>query len=146
MYNELDYLTFDILNDIERRIVDLYNRYSLLLKSTYIPKEWVKNEFLYVDDVKHIEDGIDKIGKAFGYPNGWQTTRQWDLLGSNNISYKDLNRWIMNIELLMNSTFTPLMPSNNLLPRNGFLYPAEDLYPEDDLYNNYLLPTNNLKE
>ena len=34
----------------------------------------------------------------------------------NNISYRDINRWLHNIDLLRNSEFTPLVPSESLMP------------------------------
>ena len=112
MYDENDYLNYTDLNYIENKIEDLYDYYNM----TYTPKLWQINEFIYVDDIKNIEEAIDTMASYFGYPSGYQTKRNWNLLGTNNISYRDLNRWLYNIDLLRNSEFTPLLPSENLLP------------------------------
>lgn len=128
MYDENDYLTADILNYIKSKIEELYNFYSLYLEQGSMPtlKTWVQNEFVYVDDINDIEESIDYIGSLFGYPTGWITSRKWNLTGENNISYVDLNRWIKNIDLLLNGNFNPLLPSNNL-------YPSDSLYPSNKL-------------
>lgn len=144
MYDELDYLTPEILNYIENRVVDLYEHYSIILSETYVPKTWELNEYVFVDDVKHIEDGIDKIGENFGYPDGFIKSRIWNLTGENNISYRDLNRWLKNIEFLINSNFVPLMPSETLYPRDGYIYPSINEYPGYEKYNTPLLPSNNI--
>ena len=39
----------------------------------------------------------------------------------NNISYRDINRWLHNIDLLRNSEFNPLVPSNTLKPSNTLI-------------------------
>ena len=121
MYDELDYLTSDVLNYIENRVVDLYNHYSNILSESYTPKEWNLNEFVYVDDIKRIEDGIDVVGKNFGYPKGWVQKKNWDLRGNENISYRDLNRWIKNIDFLINKNYMPLLPSIDLLPSDTLI-------------------------
>ena len=121
MYTENNYLTEQILNNVEDKVVDLYNYYSSLTTEEYTPKVWELNEYVFVDDIKNIEEAIDTMGAYFGYPNGYQTKRNWNLDGENNISYRDINRWLHNIDLLRNSEFNPLVPSNTLKPSNTLI-------------------------
>lgn len=148
MYDENDYLTADILNYIKSKVEELYNFYSLYLEQGSTPtlKTWAQNEFVYVDDINDIEESIDYIGSLFGYPTGWTTSRKWNLTGENNISYVDLNRWIKNIDLLLNGNYIPLMPSETLLPRNGYIYPSTNDYPNVNKYGNPLVPSNNVEK
>lgn len=142
MYDEEDYLNYTDLNYVESKIEDLYDYYSM----SYTPKIWQEKEFVYVDDIKNIEEAIDTVGAYFGYPTGYQTKRNWNLLGINNISYKDINRWLHNIDLLRNSEFTPLVPSETLYPRDGFIICDVDTYCGTDVISNPLVPTNNIGE
>lgn len=146
MYDELDYLTPQLLNDIETKVVGAYTKYQDLVSFQYTSKEWVDNEFVYVDDIKNIEEGIDVLGKYFGYPTGWKTKREWNLTSANSISYIDINRWLNNLDIILNSTFNPLVPRETLYPSDGYLYPMTNLYPNTNLYGNPLVPTNNIKE
>lgn len=117
MYDENDYLNYTDLNNVENKLEDLYEFYDM----TYTPKIWQINEFVFVDDIKNIEEAIDRMGAYFGYPTGYQAKRNWNLTGINNISYKDINRWLHNIDLLRNSEFNPLVPSNTLKPSNTLI-------------------------
>lgn len=148
MYDDSDYLTADVLNYIKERVEGLYDFYSSYLEQGSIPtlKTWVQNEMVFVDDIKDIEEAIDYVGSLFGYPNGWITSRNWKLTGENNISHRDLNRWIKNIDLLLNGNYIPLMPSDTLLPRDGNIYPSTSEYPSANKYGNYLVPSNNVEE
>lgn len=100
MYSGYDYLSYDILNSFENEISELYSNNQEILLSSYDSKTWIKNEFVYVDDIKNIEDAIEHAGKKFSHPIGWQTSKEWLLDGFNNISYKDLNRWRNNLDLI----------------------------------------------
>ena len=117
MYDETDYLNYTDLNNVENKIEDLYEFYNM----TYTPKVWELNEYVIVNDIKNIEEAIDTMGAYFGYPTGYQTKRNWNLMGENNISYRDINRWLYNIDLLRNSEFNPLVPSNTLKPSNTLI-------------------------
>ena len=81
---------------------------------------------MFVDDINNIEEAIDKIAGYFGYPTGYTKKRNWDLQGTNNISYEDINRWLKNINFLRESEFNPLVPSNTLKPSNT-LVPSNKL-------------------
>lgn len=148
MYDESDYLTANVLNYIKGRVEEVYEFYSDYLgqQSTPTLKTWVQNEMVFVDDIKDIEEAIDYIGSLFGYPNGWAKKRNWNLTGENNISCRDLNRWIKNIDILLNGNFVPLMPSETLLPRDGYIYPNTNEYPNANKYGNPLVPSNNVEE
>lgn len=117
MYTETDYLNYTDLNNVENKLEDLYEFYDM----TYTPKVWELNEYVFVNDIKNIEEAIDTMGAYFGYPAGYQTKRNWNLMGENNISYRDINRWLHNIDLLRNSEFNPLVPSNTLKPSNTLI-------------------------
>lgn len=117
MYTETDYLNYTDLNSVETKIKELYTYYNL----SYTPKTWQINEFVFVDDINNIEEAIDKIAGYFGYPMGYIKKRKWNLKGTNNISYKDINRWLKNINFLRKSEFNPLVPSNTLKPSNTLM-------------------------
>lgn len=117
MYTETDYLNYTDLNNVENKLEDLYEFYDM----TYTPKVWELNEYVFVNDIKNIEEAIDTMGAYFGYPSGYQAKRNWNLMGENNISYRDINRWLHNIDLLRNSEFNPLVPSNTLKPSNTLI-------------------------
>lgn len=117
MYTETDYLNYTDLNNVENKIEDLYELYDM----TYTPKVWELNEYVFVNDIKNIEEAIDTMGAYFGYPSGYIQKRNWNLEGENNISYRDINRWLHNIDLLRNSEFNPLVPSNTLKPSNTLI-------------------------
>ena len=123
MYDRQDYLTHTLLNDVEDRIVNLYDKFSDYVTETYTPKTWSLNEYVFINDIKHIEDGIEYIGSLLEYPAGWEQSRQWGSFGR--ISYIDVNRWLKNIDLLMNSELNPLLPNNAL-------YPSETLVPSNN--------------
>lgn len=142
MHDEEDYLNYTDLNLVENKIEDLYDYYNM----SYTPKTWVLDEFVYVDDIKNIEEGIDTIGAYFGYPTGYQTKRNWELTAINNISYRDINRWLHNIDFLKNSEFTPLIPSDTLYPRDGFIICDVNTYCGTDVISNPLIPSNNIGE
>lgn len=120
MYTETNYLNYTDLNSVETKIKELYTYYNL----SYTPKNWQINEFVFVDDINNIEEAIDKIAGYFGYPMGYTKKRNWDLQGTNNISYQDINRWLRNINSLKG--LNPLVPSNTLKPSNT-LVPSNKL-------------------
>lgn len=111
MYDELDYLSPQILNDVESKIVSQQQKYLLPIENT--PKNWVDNEFVYVDDIKTIEDKIDDMRKFFDITA--IPKRDWNLEGVNNISYVDINRWLKNLETLGEIKLKLTQLSNNPL-------------------------------
>ena len=79
----------------------------------YVRKEWIINELPYIQYIDNIEHGIENLGNYFTKPVGWITPKEWletnsitsrvDYnIGSKTFSYKDINRWIHNLELLEN--------------------------------------------
>lgn len=77
----------------------------------YVKKDWVENEFPYMQDIDNIEQGIKNIGDYFTKPLGWIETKDW--LGTISIynrynygvdtkpfSYQDINRWITDLNLI----------------------------------------------
>lgn len=137
MYTENDYLNYTDLNSVETKIKELYTYYNL----SYTPKTWQINEYMFIDDVKRIENAIDKMGNYFNYPQGYIETKKWGAYGT--ISYIDINRWLHNIDLLRNSEFNPLVPSETLYPRDGFIICDTDIYCGTNVISNPLVPTNN---
>lgn len=120
MYTSNDYLNYDLLNDIENDMnYIINNKYASILSTKYVKKTWKKNELVYVEDVKNIEDSLEILGEGLGYPNGWIKGRKWNLNEHNNISYIDINRWINNIDILYSNNYNPLIPSSNLKPSNN---------------------------
>ena len=69
----------------------------------YIKHTWVDNEFLTMQKIDNIENGIKNIGYYYYTPVGWLPNKTWIVglgINSKNISYNDLNRWINNLNLI----------------------------------------------
>lgn len=106
MYAQEDYLNYDDLNRIEQRIYELTN--ELLDKTdipSFTPKTWAVNEFPYIQEVDRIEKAIDNLGYYYYKPKSWETTKIWIPEGNTQeikkgFSYKDINRWIINMNLI----------------------------------------------
>lgn len=113
MYDELNYLTPEVLNNIEEEIQKQQQKY--LLPIQHNKKDWLQNEFVYVDDINNIESSIDKMGEYFGYINNWKLKRNWNLKGENSISYIDINRWINNLDIIDKLNLVVSSSSNNPL-------------------------------
>lgn len=111
MYDELDYLSPEILNDVENKIASQQQKYLLPIENN--PKNWIDNELVYVDDIKTIEDKIDDMRKFFDITV--IPKRDWNLEGVNNISYVDINRWLKNLETLGKIKLKLTQISNNPL-------------------------------
>lgn len=102
MYTEFDYLNADDLYNIQSKttmVIGLFKKVTGIVID-YELQEWKINSLLYVDSIAKIESTIDYIGNFFNYPIGWIETRIWNLDKRENISYKDLNRLINNIQVL----------------------------------------------
>ena len=103
MYKEDDYLNFEDLNTIENRIGTLNSK---LTNVTNIPifskKNWQLNEFPYIQEIDRIENAINNLGKYYYYPKAFITPKKWLNTGKEikNFSYKDINRWIINLSLI----------------------------------------------
>jgi hypothetical protein len=108
MYNSEDYINYQNFNEIEGRIETLtnyINNNNIATIPSFNKKTWVLNEIPYVEEINRIETGIDNLGKCFFKPDGWIKTRQWNLFyndseGKNVFDYKDINRWISNLNLI----------------------------------------------
>ena len=107
MYNETMYLNYNDLNTIENRITTLTNRLKQYNPSTptFSAKEWLLNEFPYIQEIDRIERGIDNLQKYWYKPDGWINCKIW-LTGSEtqqvikSFSFQDINRWINNMDLI----------------------------------------------
>lgn len=69
----------------------------------YIKHVWNDNEFLSMQKVDNIIQGIKNIGYYYYKPSGWINLTQWLApMGTNirNISYRDLNIWLNNLNLI----------------------------------------------
>lgn len=76
----------------------------------YEKNQYQVNDILTMKKIDNIEKGIENIGYYYYKPKGWLTAKEWlgkPTLGQSNnygvgsktISYRDLNRWITNINL-----------------------------------------------
>ena len=106
MYTQEDYLSYNDLNNIEERIneltEDLQDKTSI---PSFNPKTWVINEFPYIQEIDRIERGVDNLGYYYYKPEEWETTKIWIPEGNTQeikkgFSYKDINRWIVNMNLI----------------------------------------------
>ena len=85
--------SIDTNNDIYQYVKIYENEYII---PNYEKHTWVDNEILTMQKIDNIENGIKNIGDYYYKPANWISTRVWlkDLFTTTqNISYKDLNRW-----------------------------------------------------
>lgn len=69
----------------------------------YVKHVWQNNEVLSMQKINNIEQGIRNIGRYYYTPIGWinikERLKQFGT-NSNNISYRDLNKWKTNLSLI----------------------------------------------
>lgn len=88
--------------------IKIYNDERII--PNYMKHTWVNNEFLSMQKIDNIEQGIKNIGEYYYKPQGWLNPREWlktsniseDNKGMNmqNVSYSDLNRWVNDLNLI----------------------------------------------
>ena len=105
MYNENSYLNYNDLNVIENKIyemIDILKEYDININ--FNKKNWVLNEFPYIQEIDRIEKAIDNLGKNYYYPSSFIEPKIWLETGTDlkNFSYKDINRWINNLNSIEN--------------------------------------------
>lgn len=76
----------------------------------YVKHTWIDNEFLSMQKIDNIEQGIKNIGEYYYKPQGWLNSREWlkickttdfdNNTNIQNISYMDLNRWSTDLSLI----------------------------------------------
>lgn len=103
-FNREQYLNYEDLTEIEK---NLYILTELLKEITEIPsfakKTWIINEFLWIEEVERIEQGVENLGKYFYKPQNWVLTKEWKNDSRKAVfDYNDVNRWIKNINLIYN--------------------------------------------
>lgn len=99
-YNAGKVTEIDTNNDIYQYI-KIYDDTTII--PNYVKHVWQDNEFLTMQKLDNIENGIKNIGYYYYKPLGWLETREWLrtlCINTQNISYRDLNRWINNLELI----------------------------------------------
>lgn len=100
MYNSTDYINYDVFNEIEDRIEQL--TCSIQFKNNDIPiyekNIWFLNDWIYLEKVKNIEQGIENLRKYYVTPTNWNPIRQWQRMAS--FSYMDINRWLKNLDAI----------------------------------------------
>lgn len=106
MFNEDSIMTYEDFNYIEQKIVTLRTTlisigYSIEI---YTVKNWTENDFLIYTYLNNIEDGINNLAEGYFKPYGWQNKKIWTKGMS--FSYKDVNRWIENLNLIENELNT----------------------------------------
>lgn len=98
-------------NDTVYQYIKIYENENII--PNYIKKQWFVNDIPFIQDIDNIEQGIENLGKYCTKPLGWITTKEWieiasvikrnDLgVGSKSFSYRDINRWINNLNLIDN--------------------------------------------
>ena len=115
----LDFGTVTEINDDN----ELYECIKIYDDETTMPDyekhTWLDNEALTMQKIDRLEKGIDNIGKYYYKPNGWTEIKNWlitmkltDIRTSwfkdeyekgvnfQNISFRDLNRWVNNLNLI----------------------------------------------
>ena len=99
-YNAGVVTEIDTNNDIYQ-YVKIYDDETII--PDYVKHTWEDNEFLTMQNIENIENGIKNIGYYYYKPLGWLETQEWLrtlCINTRNISYRDLNRWINDLELI----------------------------------------------
>lgn len=107
-------LMFGTVSDIDGS--DALYQYIKIYENEYIIPNYVKhtynqNDVLTMKEIDNIENGIKNIVYYYYKPNGYIGNREWlgtanfDTdniygVGTQNISYQDLNRWVSNLSLI----------------------------------------------
>lgn len=88
--------------------IKIYNDQRII--PNYVKHTWVDNEFLSMQKIDNIEQGIKNIGEYYYKPQGWLNSREWLKISNintdnkdmniQNISYSDLNRWLTDLNLI----------------------------------------------
>lgn len=131
MKNDIDYLNYDELNDIEERVQEAVFH----IKLNYVPDmplftrhTWELNELPFIQQIDRIEQGIESIGYWGIKPEGWINTKKWitsdNLYPIKSFDYQDYNRWINNLNL------TELRDLSNLTLWNGISQVEWDIESE----------------
>ena len=99
--------SMDTNNDIYQYI-KIYDNENIL--PDYVKHTWETNEFLSMQKIDHIENGVKNIGEYYYKPPYWVANRSWlktcntvdydNNTNMQNISYQDLNRWINDLNLI----------------------------------------------
>lgn len=166
MYNETMYLNYYDLNNVEDLINYVIDRLKVVSEEYLISNShlWLPNEFPYIQEIDRIEKLIDNCGKNYYLPEGWQECKVW-LTGNETeqviktFSFEDINRWIINLQLLKASvdtfTFSTFSGSdiiiNNLPVNSRFRWfklkgnTYQQTYSGKNLYNPALVPYTNMK-
>lgn len=101
-----DNISYQEFNEIQTEIValiDYLNRYGK--KLSFTPYTYSLNEFPKISNIQNIETGIDKMGKALDYPEGWINAKDWTDGGKKLFGASDINRWINNMVIV--KTYSP---------------------------------------
>ena len=95
-------------NNNAYQYIKIYN--DTMIIPDYEPYIWEDDEFLSMQKIDNIEQGIKNIGDYYYKPTGWINVREWlktstidnmyDDMNMQNISYMDLNRWMSNLNLI----------------------------------------------
>lgn len=109
---ELPY-DFGIVNSINQNnvfypYIKIYSNENII--PNYEKHTWVDNEVLSMQKLDNIENGIKNIGYYFYKDSNWINTKEWlktcniNEYNANkniqNISYRDLNRWLTDLSLI----------------------------------------------
>ena len=99
--------SMDTNNDIYQYI-KIYDDENIL--PDYVKHTWETNEFLSMQKIDHIENGVKNIGEYYYKPPYWVANRSWlktcntvdydNNTNMQNISYQDLNRWVNDLNLI----------------------------------------------
>lgn len=101
MTNEVGTVTEIDTNNNVYQYVKIYDDETII--PNYVKHNWQDDEFLTMQNIDNLENGIKNIGLYYYKPLGWLENRQWLVtLGINNqnISYQDLNRWVTDLNLI----------------------------------------------
>lgn len=100
MYYSTSYINYDVFNNIENRIEELTQIIKMYNNdiSHYEKNIWKINDWIYLEKVINIENGIENLKKYYAMPKNWTITRDWKTMSS--FSYIDINRWIRNLDAM----------------------------------------------
>lgn len=101
MYSIYDYITPEVMNNIEQKIIKATIHLQQYFPLTsYTSKTWVLNERIYVQDIANIENQIKIMGELIN-SSQWITNKEWKDGQLITLSYQDFNRWLYDLDLCM---------------------------------------------
>lgn len=94
------------MNSVEQRLEQLTTKLQQYTEiPSFSPKIWAINDFPYIQEIDRIEKAIERLAQYSIRSEYWEQTKIWIPEGTNtplkkSFSYRDINRWLFNMDLI----------------------------------------------